>query len=64
MDAIHKNVDLELETGFDQSEELKRQVMIKRFIVNIVLLIKENPVLPFSFNFGGKCILESLKKER
>ena len=45
-------------------EERKRQVLIKRLIVVIVLLIKENPVLPFSFVFMGGCLLENLKQER
>lgn len=38
--------------------------MIKRISVAIVLLIKENPVLPLSFKFEGKCMLEQLKAER
>lgn len=38
--------------------------MIKRLIVTICLLLKENPVLPLSFNFGGECLLQRLKRER
>lgn len=45
-------------------QERKRQTLIKRLIVAIVLLIKENPILPFSFKFKEKCILTSLKEER
>lgn len=30
----------------------------------IVLIIKENPVLPVSFKFAGGCLLERLKAER
>lgn len=36
--------------------------MIKRILVTIKLLLKENPVLPTAFNFKGKCLLESLMK--
>jgi hypothetical protein len=32
--------------------------------VTIVLLLKENPMLPFHFNFMGECLLEGLKEER
>lgn len=38
--------------------------MIKRLTVNIWLLLKENPVLPLSFKYNNKCLLEQLKKER
>lgn len=48
----------------DQRFEQKRQVLIKRISVSIVLLLKENPMLPFHFNFMGECLLESLKEER
>ena len=48
----------------EQNNERKRQVLIKRISVAIVLLIKENPILPVSFKFEGKCLLESLKAER
>jgi hypothetical protein len=48
----------------DQGVERKRQVLIKRISVAIVLLIKENPILPVSFKFEGQCLLESLKAER
>lgn len=48
----------------DQGVEKKRQVLIKRISVAIVLLIKENPILPVSFKFEGQCLLESLKAER
>ena len=47
-----------------EKEERKAQVLIKRISVAIVLLIKENPVLPLSFKFEGKCLLEQLKGER
>lgn len=36
--------------------------MIKRILVTIKLLLKENPVLPTAFNFKGQCLLESLMK--
>ena len=29
----------------------------------IKLLLKENPVLPNVFNFNGRCLLQSLRKE-
>lgn len=48
----------------DEKEERKGQVLIKRLSVAIVLLIKENPVLPVSFKFAGGCLLERLKAER
>ena len=51
--------DLELPVDED-----KRQILVKRLIVIVVLLIKENPVLPLGFKFNGKCLLEKLKKER
>lgn len=56
-----------LETSADleeQNMDRKRQVLIKRISVAIVLLIKENPILPVSFKFEGQCLLESLKAER
>ena len=42
----------------------KDQVLINRLITAICLLLKEHPVLPFSFNFGQECLLEKLKRER
>lgn len=53
----------DLETD-EQNIERKRQVLIKRISVAIVLLIKENPILPVSFKFEGQCLLETLKAER
>jgi hypothetical protein len=35
----------------------------KRLLVSIKLLLKENPVLPTSFNFNGECLIESLSRE-
>ena len=32
--------------------------------VSIVLLIKENPIIPIGFKFNGSCLLEKLKAER
>ena len=29
--------------------------MIKRALVAIKLLLKENPILPMAFNYKGKC---------
>lgn len=37
---------------------------MKRLSACIYLLIKENPILPVHFNFGGICFIEKLKKER
>jgi hypothetical protein len=37
--------------------------MIKRALVAIKLLLKENPILPMAFNFKGKCSLETLMKD-
>jgi uncharacterized protein (UPF0305 family) len=56
----HDLIQNEKETRYEQ----KRQVLIKRIIVAVVLLIKENPVLPFKFKFMGHCQLERLKEER
>ena len=42
----------------DEQVERKRQVLIKRLSIAIVLLIKENPILPVSFKFEGICLLE------
>lgn len=42
----------------------KDEIMIKRLTVAICLLLKEHPVLPLSFKFGGSCILEQLKREK
>lgn len=47
-----------------EKEARKGQVLIKRLSVATVLLIKENPVLPISFKFEGRCLLEQLKAER
>lgn len=44
------NDDLNMQT---EKEERKGQVLIKRLTVAICLLLKENPVLPLSFNFDG-----------
>ena len=41
-----------------EKEARKGQVLIKRLSVSTVLLIKENPVLPISFKFEGRCLLE------
>jgi hypothetical protein len=48
----------------DEQVERKRQVLIKRLSIAIVLLIKENPILPVSFKYEGQCLLETLKAER
>jgi len=48
----------------DAKEERKRQILIKRLTVAIWLLLRENPFLPFSFNFKGECLLLHLKGER
>ena len=37
--------------------------LIKRLETSIKLLLRENPVLPNVFNFNGKCLLNSLRKE-
>jgi len=41
----------------------KAAVLVRRISVAIVLLTKENPVLPLSFNFEGSCLLQKLKAE-
>lgn len=46
-----------------EKEMNKEEVLIKRLIVAICLLLKENPFLPLSFNFNGECLLEKLKRE-
>ena len=48
----------------DEKEVRKGQVLIKRLTCAIVLLLKENPMLPFGFKFNGQCLLSMLKKER
>lgn len=60
MMAARLNSDIEP----SDKEERKYQVLIKRLSVAIVLIIKENPVLPVSFKFAGGCLLERLKAER
>jgi hypothetical protein len=35
----------------------------KRIQIAIKMLLKENPMLPTSFKFGGDCLLEQLKRE-
>lgn len=37
--------------------------LVQRLQTSIKLLLTENPVLPNVFNFNGKCLLHSLKKE-
>lgn len=70
MDASCKKRQIDLAkprhelTEDDFKFESKRQVLIKRIIVSIVLLLKENPMLPFHFNFMGECQLETLKQQR
>ena len=54
----------DLEENIDDHAERKKQVLIKRISIAIVLLIKENPILPVSFKYEGQCLLESLKAER
>lgn len=53
----------------DKKEKLDKQekqdaTLIKRLIVTIKLLLKENPVLPVSFNYKGTCLLAELRKEQ
>lgn len=36
--------------------------IIKRILVAIKLLLKENPVLPMAFNYKGKCLIETLMR--
>ena len=60
-----RNKDLDSSQGvFDTPCERKRQTLIKRLVVMIMLLLKENPVLPLGFKFRGKCLLMQLKKDR
>lgn len=62
---IGQKQKLEMSDDLEEpNTERKRQVLIKRISVAIVLLIKENPILPVSFKFEGQCLLESLKAER
>ena len=58
----YKIEDAEVED--DDKKERKKQVLIKRISIAIVLLIKENPILPVSFKYEGQCLLEKLKAER
>ena len=40
------------------------RVLLKRIIISIKLLLKENPVLPTSFIYKGSCLLLALKKQQ
>ena len=42
----------------------KAALLNKRLIIAIWLLLRENPILPLSFNYNGECMLLKLKKER
>ena len=54
-----------LKEGERTEKELKKdEILVKRLIVAICLLLKENPVLPLSFKFGGDCLLQQLKREK
>ena len=62
---LELSADLEdAEVEDDDKKERKKQVLIKRISIAIVLLIKENPILPVSFKYEGQCLLEKLKAER
>ena len=41
----------------------KAAVLVSRLSGLIVLLTKEHPILPLSFNFNGSCLLQKLKAE-
>jgi hypothetical protein len=59
---VKRKMDIYLRENPDaddyEKEARKGQVLIKRLSVSTVLLIKENPVLPISFKFEGRCLLE------
>jgi len=38
-------------------------ILGKRIQIAIKCLLKENPMMPQSFIFGGECMLEKLKRE-
>ena len=62
---INLNEDISDSPGpRDPKDERKRQVLIKRLISQITILLKENPVLPMEFKFNGVDLLEKLKLER
>lgn len=63
MEKLIFNEDLP-EEEVNEVDERKFQVLVKRLSTAIVLLIKENPLLPFSFVFNGVDILQQLKDER
>jgi hypothetical protein len=67
--ALKQKLELSADLGDaevedDDNKERKKQVLIKRISIAIVLLIKENPILPVSFKYEGQCLLEKLKAER
>ena len=67
--AVKQKLELSADLQDEQVEkddhaERKKQVLIKRISIAIVLLIKENPILPVSFKYEGQCLLETLKAER
>ena len=62
-------MDFLIEKNKGTNEEDVRQIhkvqqLNKRLLVAIWLLLRENPILPLSFNFNGECMLLKLKKER
>jgi hypothetical protein len=38
--------------------------LIKRILITIKLLLKENPILPTAFHYKGKCLIEQLIREQ
>ena len=46
------------EVDEDINNEIKKQEIVnKRLKITIFLLLKENPILPLSFNFKGNCVI-------
>ena len=42
----------------------KDPILIKRLYTQIKCLLKENPILPYAFNYKGSCLLEILIREQ
>lgn len=42
----------------------KDPILIKRLYTQIKMLLKENPILPYAFNYKGSCLLEILIREQ
>jgi len=65
---IYRMIDKKEKNEMKQIEENEGKVVFdknlnKRIQISIKGLLKENPMLPTSFLYGGECYLEKLKRE-